>query len=176
MEYFNEQHFRDILNRCPLYEQRSYSQSAANASEKENFDLFLSYNIADYDVVKGIYYYLTKQGLKVYLDKMVDPNLDRDSTNKGTATIIRNRLEHSKALIYAQSPNSLKSNWMPWEIGVVDGKKGKCMILPVSDAKGNIASRREYLLLYPIITPSALKNFLVSDSGRFYSFREFIGY
>lgn len=33
------------------------------------------------------------------------------------------RLEHSHSIIYAESPNANKSNWMPWEIGVVDGRK-----------------------------------------------------
>ena len=38
---------------------------------------------------------------------------------------IRARIEHSKPITHAESPNALRSNWMPCEIVEIDSKKGK---------------------------------------------------
>lgn len=156
IEYFSEQDFRDSTRWFSLTEQRSQEYYETNSPLSTNYDVFLSYNIADLQVVKGIYYALKKESLKVYLDVIVDPSLDRKSTDKRTAEIIHTRLEHSRSIIYAESPNANKSNWMPWEIGVVDGRKGKCMVLPISNYQGDVPKQREYLLLYPTIQPYGL--------------------
>ena len=151
MEYFSESHFRDITNRMPIYEQRTYSEKFEGLAIDEQFDIFLSYNISDLNVVKGIYYALSKIGFKVYLDCIVDVDMERNETDKSTAKRIQKRLKNSKSLIYAQSPEAGKSNWMPWELGVVDGHTGKCMIMPVTKDAKLVSPRREYLLLYPYI-------------------------
>lgn len=135
-----------------LTEQRSFSDAVRHAPETMIFDVFLSYNIDNQDAVKGIFFYLTKKGLKVYLDCIVDPDLNRNDTGKETARRIHNRLKHSKTLLYAQSPSAGKSNWMPWELGVVDGRtNGKCFIMPVTKDASHVTPKREYLWLYPYI-------------------------
>lgn len=75
MEYFSEAHFRAITNRMSLYEQRTYSDNYQGLPMNEQFDIFLSYNISDSDVVKGIFYALSNMGFKVYLDCIVDANM-----------------------------------------------------------------------------------------------------
>jgi len=168
MEFFSEQDFRDSTRWPSFLERNRIEIVDSNAPKGAYFDVFLSYNIADLAVVKGIYYALRKEGLKVYLDVVVDPLLNRNSTDKKTAEIIRNRLEHSKSIIYAESPNASKSNWMPWEIGVVDGKKGKCMVMLLKNSRGDVPGRREYLSLYPTVHPSGYGNGLSVFSGGFY--------
>lgn len=153
MEYFSESYFRNIVNKISINEQRSYSEGVQGAPFNKQFDIFLSYNISDLNVVKGIYYVLSKMGFKVYLDCIVDPDMKRNETDKNTARRLQNRLKNSKSLIYAQSPEAGKSNWMPWELGVVDGHTGKCMIMPVTKEAQQVTPRREYLLLYPYIKP-----------------------
>lgn len=157
MEYFSESYFRDITNRTSIHEQRLYCERVQGASFdlEFEFDIFLSYNIADLNVVKGIYYLLTKMGYKVYLDCIVDSNLNRNTTDKQTAERIRVRLRHSKSLLYAQSQSANQSNWMPWELGMVDGHTGKCMIMPVTKEYAKINPQREYLLLYPYVKPNS---------------------
>ena len=81
-------------------------------------DITASYNINDIEVVKGIYYYLKKKGVRVYLDCIVDPDMKRNETDKQTAERIHKRLMNSNSLLYAQSPSAATSNWMPWEIGL----------------------------------------------------------
>lgn len=160
ISYFRERYFRDIVSGMSLNEQ----QRTFTSSIYETFDVFLSYNINDKDVVRGIYCVLKNMGLKVYVDFLVDPFMDRNRITKETAERIQSRLKHSKSLIYAQSPNAVMSRWMPWELGVVDGNTGKCFILPVRKGYETIYSRQEYLLLYPVIGAGNFNELEVYDS------------
>lgn len=160
ISYSRESHFRGVVARMPINEQ----QRTFSAGSNELFDVFLSYNINDKDVVKGIYYVLKNMGFKVYVDFMVDPQLDRRSVTKETAECIQSRLKHSKSLIYAKSSNAAMSKWMPWELGVVDGNTSKCFIMPVQKGYEIINSRQEYLLLYPVIGINTSSELRVYDS------------
>lgn len=160
ISYSRESYFKGIVARIPINEQ----QRTFSAGSNELFDVFLSYNINDKDVVKGIYYVLKNMGFKVYVDFMVDPQLDRRSVTKETAECIQSRLKHSKSLIYAQSSNAAMSKWMPWELGVVDGNTSKCFIMPVQKGYEIINSRQEYLLLYPVIGINTSSELRVYDS------------
>lgn len=152
MEFLTESYFRREASRIELFEQRSFSDRARrDTSATAKFDVFLSYNIADIEVVKNIFYVLTKLGLKVYLDCVVDLDMKRSETDKQTAERIHNRLMNSKSLLYAQSPSAGQSNWMPWELGVVDGHTGKCFIMPVTNDARQVTPRREYLAIYPYV-------------------------
>lgn len=160
ISYSRESYFKGIVASMPINEQ----QRTFSAGSNELFDVFLSYNINDKDVVKGIYYVLKNMGFKVYVDFMVDPQLDRRSVTKETAECIQSRLKHSKSLIYAQSSNAAMSKWMPWELGVVDGNTSKCFIMPVQKGYEIINSRQEYLLLYPVIGINTSSELRVYDS------------
>lgn len=160
VSYFRENYLRDFFTKVPINEQ----QRTFSASSNESFDIFLSYNINDKEVVKGIYYMLKGMGFKVYVDFMVDPLMDRKNVTKETAGRIQSRLKHSKSLIYAHSSNASMSKWMPWELGVVDGNTGKCFIMPVQKGHETINSRQEFLLLYPIIGVNTLSELRVYDS------------
>lgn len=160
ISYYKENYFKNVVaNMSSIEQQRTFS-----ASPYESFDIFLSYNINDKDVVKGIYYVLKNMGFKVYVDFMVDPLMDRSKVTKNTAERIQRRLKNSKSLIYAQSSNSAMSKWMPWELGIVDGNTSKCFIMPVQKGYETINSRQEYLLLYPVIGVNALGELRVYDS------------
>lgn len=128
---FFRKYSRTSLNESQQIELRSFSQTAA-WSDSKKFDIFLSYNIADKAVVEGIYYYLSKLGYKVYLDSIIDPDLNRNFVTRQTAEKIRKRLKNSRSLIFAASKGASLSKWMTWELGVVDGNTSKCMLLPVA--------------------------------------------
>ena len=160
INYSRESYFKDVVTKMSIHEQRRTFSACSN----DSFDIFLSYNINDKDVVKGIYYVLKGMGFKVYLDFMIDPQMDRGKVTKETATCIQSRLKHSKCLIYAQSSNATMSKWMPWELGVVDGNTSKCFIMPVQKVGETIYSRQEYLLLYPIIGINNINQLLVYTS------------
>lgn len=152
MEYFTESHFR--YYRASLNEsQRTFSYTAGRDTNTK-FDIFISYNIRDKEVIRGVYNELTEMGFKVYVDFIIDPDLDRNNVNIDTAKKIRTRLENSKSLIYAQSPNAAMSRWMPWELGVVDGHTKRCAILPIFASETSNYSKQEYLKLYPVVKPN----------------------
>ena len=173
-EFYTESYFSGVSARMSFIDRLGYDNPSV--SSNTHFDVFLSYNIKDMQVVKGIYYYLRKMGVSVYLDVIVDPDLRRSETNKAAAACIQNRLKHSTSLIYAQSASAESSNWMPWELGVVDGNTGKCMILPVTTDARRVSPKREYLLLYPYIKLSTLYNEMrvFEDEGNSHSLQEFL--
>lgn len=178
MEFFTESYFKRAASRVELFEQREFSARVRrDTSMTAKFDVFLSYNIADIEVVKNIFIVLSKKGLKVYLDCMVDPDMKRSETDKQTAERIHNRLMHSNSLLYAQSPSAGQSNWMPWELGVVDGHTHKCFIMPVTKDAQQVTPRREYLALYPYVKLDADdKMKIVRESAEGYFVTDYVDF
>lgn len=117
----------------------------------DTFDIFLSHRFLDREEVRGMYLELTRKGLSVYVDWIVDPHLDRTNVTKDTAETVRKRLHASRSLLLAFSTNSSLSKWMPWELGYVDGHTQRCAIAPVSEVNQDSFDRTEYLLLYPML-------------------------
>lgn len=149
MAYYLESYFRNY--RENLNESQRTFSARAGKDYNTIFDIFISYNIYDKAIIKGVYNKLTEMGFKVYVDFIVDRSLDRGNVTLDTARIIRKRLENSKSLIYAQSPNAAMSRWMPWELGVVDGHTKRCAVLPILSSSYDTYSKQEYLKLYPVI-------------------------
>jgi hypothetical protein len=159
MYYFTESHFRYFKENL-TEGQRTFSR-IAEKDINTKFDIFISYNINDKAIIRGVYNELTEMGFKVYVDFIIDTTLNRNNVTLETAKKIRARLENSKSLIYAQSPNAAMSRWMPWELGVVDGHTKKCAILPIFSSSTSNYSKQEYLKLYPVIKPSSIYHMLV---------------
>jgi len=93
-------------------------------------------------------------GFSVYVDWIVDPQLDRANVTEESARHIRERLESSRSLLLAISENAVLSKWAPWELGVVDGNTKNCALFPISESQHPSSSfkGREYLSIYPYIT------------------------
>jgi hypothetical protein len=140
-----------------LFESKLFS---IQNKDKEYFDIFLSHSFLDKEEVKGLYIELTNLGYNVYVDWIVDPQLDRNNVTKESAELIRKRMKSSRSLLLAISTNAEMSKWMPWELGYVDGHTSKCAIIPVSRESyaPKVFLGREYLKLYPFIKKVALKN------------------
>lgn len=119
---------------------------------KYTYDIFLSHSYLDRNYVYTIVDLFNKCGYSVYVDWMVDSQLDRSQVNRTTAETLRRRMGYCKGLAYVSSTNSTNSKWCPWELGYVDGRKnGRCAILPVLDTDSSIFIGQEYLGLYPYI-------------------------
>lgn len=169
MAYFTESYFKNytvILNES----QRTFS-SRAESDMNTKFDIFVSYNIKDKKIIEGVYNKLTAMGFNVYVDFIVDKQLNRNSVDFKTAKTIQRRLFNSKSLLYALSPNASMSKWMPWELGMVDGNTRKCAILPIVANSNDSYARQEYLLLYPIIE-EGLNNSVVVNYKSIYANNE----
>lgn len=152
-------------------------QQILNESKRthDQFDVFLSHSFLDRDVVGGLYVLLTRQGLSVYVDWIIDPDLDRTKVTKATAEKVRMRMKMCDSLLYAISSNASVSRWMPWELGYLDGRKERCALVPVS-TEGRLEQiyhRAEYLQLYPYVKPETLgtggSSLFVLEEGRRYA-------
>jgi hypothetical protein len=119
----------------------------------DSYDVFLSHAFKDAELVEGIKLFLESKGLKVYVDWIENPELDRSKVSPGTAEVLREAMRHSKTLIYAASVHAAESKWMPWELGFSDALHGKVAILPVAPANQLIQAYKgqEYLGIYPYV-------------------------
>lgn len=163
--------------------QKSYGSSAAQilreavraSAAEESFDIFLSHSSEDSEIVLGVREILVGLGLKVYIDWIDDPQLDRGNVTSENADILRRRMRASKSLVYLTTKSSSTSRWMPWELGYFDGlRNGFIGILPVVDAGGGF-SGQEYLGLYPLVerlplTGGGSRFCVVEKSGKGYRF------
>jgi hypothetical protein len=176
MSIYTSSYLRSIANhRNTLAKTKLFTESRRIET---GFDVFLSHSYLDKEVVEGLFLELTDFGLKVYVDWIVDPQLDRNNVTKESAFLIRNRMKSSKSLLLAISTNVAMSKWMPWELGFVDANSNRCAIIPVSNETITPKSfkRVEYLLLYPYIKKLPLENgqqkLWVIESEFKYSFLE----
>lgn len=162
--------------RAAAAQNRGYSTSRAvltaameSCKENEDFDVFLSHSIDDYDLVLGVFILLKQQNLRVYVDWVVDKQLNRSSVNRETAAVLRERMKQSKSMMYISTENSSSSKWMPWELGFFDGlKPGRVAILPLLDAENQVYKGQEYLGLYPVVTKhlqNRAVNHVIEDRG-----------
>jgi hypothetical protein len=126
-----------------------------HAAQGARFDVFLSHSALDKDVIRGLWHYLQEEfGFSVYVDWIIDPDLDRAKVTPATAERLRKRLGQSSVLLYAASLNSQGSKWMPWELGYFDALRSRAAVIPVSKTSqpNEVHKGIEYLGLYPYVT------------------------
>lgn len=125
----------------------------SNKPETGTYDVFLSHSFRDALVILGIRNLLLDQGLRVYVDWIDDPQLDRARVSASTAAQLRAKMQQSKSLVYATSRMASRSRWMPWELGYFDGyhSDSHVSILPVETGVGETLQGEEYLGLYKSI-------------------------
>lgn len=176
MAFYTKSDARAAASRVKGY--RSASQvlnEARNAQQaKKSFDVFLSHSINDHDLVLGVKTLLEEEGLTVYVDWIVDSQLERERVNAETAAVLRQRMQQSKSLMYIATTNSSSSKWMPWELGFFDGHKpGNIAILPLLDGENQSFEGQEYLGLYPVVTrhlqQGGYKQTFIEERGRRWS-------
>lgn len=134
-------------------------RKSASAPADAQFDIFLSHSREDAVVIGGVKALLEDEGLRVYVDWLDDPQLDRSRVTATTADLLRRRMRKSRYLLYASSRASSHSKWMPWELGFFDGMRpGKVGILPIVRASTDSFMGVEYLALYPVIERVRLRD------------------
>ena len=124
-------------------------------NENDKYDIFLSHSSKDKEAVGGLASLLMDEyNLKVYVDWINDPGLDRTNVTKDTAEILKIRMSNSSSLFYVTSENAPESRWMPWELGIMDALTGKVAICPLSnkDTTEDTYNGQEYLGLYPYVS------------------------
>lgn len=129
-----------------------FNENCAIFSRQDEYDVFLSHSYLDKKLVYAIVEIFNEVGYSVYVDWMVDTQLDRSKINRETAQTLRDRMDICKCLTYVSTSNITLSKWCPWELGYVDGKSNsRCAILPVMETEKDTFKGQEYLGLYPYI-------------------------
>lgn len=146
-KYYSYGDMKNIANKIILESNQQLQ------SEQYMYEIFLSHSFNDSEIVLGLKLYLeNKLKLRTYVDWIDSPEMDRSCVNKDTAKKLKKNMKDSKSLIYATSDNSIKSRWMPWELGYFDGlKKGKIAILPITKSATDSFKGEEYLDLYDLV-------------------------
>lgn len=120
---------------------------------------FLSHSTKDAELLPGVISLLERHGANVYLDKK-DAELPK-ITSPVTGDQLRTRIGQSKRFILFATENSKDSRWVPWELGLADGKKGDAgvAVLPSSSAADPSWPDQEYLGMYRRIVFGALQGY-----------------
>jgi hypothetical protein len=149
MTLYTESYFRDRAGSVTAGAAAN-SLRTASKSATGNFDIFLSHSVRDARVILGVRDWLTSQGLRVYVDWIDDPEMDRAAVSPATAARLREQMQQSRSLIYATSRAAQKSRWMPWELGYFDALKGsvRVSVMPLDSSSSNDFIGEEYLGLY----------------------------
>lgn len=118
------------------------------------FDIFLCHCTDDAELVIGLMLILKDIGYSVYVDWVVDAQMNRTQVTRENADQLRKRMKTSSSLFYASTQNSADSKWMPWETGYFDAHKGKVAIVPILYASqtNDRYEGQEYLGLYPYVS------------------------
>lgn len=180
MAIFTSNYLKNVSRSRTLNE--NITLSAQRSTPHSRFDIFLCHSYLDKEEVEGLYLELTRRGLKVYVDWIIDPHLDRNNVTKESAELVRKRLRSSSSLLLAISHNAEVSKWVPWELGYVDGNTQRCALVPVSkdNENRNTFHRSEYLKLYPFIEkPNDLSTFsdrlfAVEDTYNYVDFQSWL--
>ena len=129
-------------------EGRTRTRKAATAETPVNAT-FLSHSSKDEELVEGALLILSNHGATVYVDR-VDPTLP-PYTNKETAATLKSRIGQCKKFVLLATENSKESRWVPWELGIADGKRGipNIALFPAIEDGGSMRwTSWEYLGLY----------------------------
>ena len=146
-------------------------EAVASVTDTDRFDVFLSHCLDDAEAIAGVKAILEEQGKRVYVDWIVDKQLDRTRVTPATANVLRKRMRASDSLIFATSQSSPNSKWMPWELGYFDGfHPGRIAVLPLVGNPGGGFQGQEYLGLYPVVEKLLTNNmgeraFITKGSG-----------
>lgn len=154
MAYLTINEARDAVRRRGVTRSaRSILNEAASTVRKDQqFDVFLSHCVKDAEAILGVKILLEDAGLSVYVDWIEDKDLDRANVTPATAAILRERMQASKAMMFATSEASPSSKWMPWELGYFDGlRQAQIAILPLLTSPRDAFKGQEYLGLYPVV-------------------------
>jgi hypothetical protein len=112
--------------------------------------IFLCHSHHDKTIVEKMILLFNKIDVNIYVDWM-DEAMPK-VTNRDTAEIIKNKIQHCSRFVFLASYFGLKSKWCDWELGVAYSTKAidELAILPIESKSGNWQGS-EYLQLYPIM-------------------------
>jgi hypothetical protein len=127
--------------------QLSEARAGLNKTASRYRTVFLSHSHNDKDMVEPVRKLLAGQGVILYVD-WNDPEMP-SVTSPETARKIKERIGTADKFVMLASNTSLKSRWVPWELGIGDIKKGlpNVAVFPVTPDYGRWEGS-EYVGIY----------------------------
>tara|TARA_R110002094_G_scaffold219664_1_gene191771 strand:- start:77 stop:697 length:621 start_codon:yes stop_codon:yes gene_type:complete len=119
--------------------------------QQSQYDIFLSQTIQDAEIVLGVYDYLTEKGFVVFCDWIAAPDTDRNEVTPVNAAFIRETMNTCDTLLFLDTDSADQSQWMCWELGWFDGRRGPVGVLPILKDGEHHYRGREFLGLYPYV-------------------------
>jgi hypothetical protein len=147
ISYTTKEEFRRFSSEITLNDRTQLRKRAQERSPEGA--TFLSHSSKDDDLVVGAIRILENHGATVYIDKK-DPDLP-PYTSDQTASTLKKRIEQTRKFVLLATKNSKESKWVPWELGIADGKKGldRIALFPAVDERhDNSWTSWEYMGLY----------------------------
>lgn len=117
------------------------------SSSSAKTTMFLSHSHKDKELAKGLKNHLSSFGVNIYID--IEDSDMPGSTSRETAERIKGAITRLNYFLILATRNAMDSKWVPWEIGIADGKKpnDKIFVVPVIDPSGKFHGS-EYMQLY----------------------------
>jgi len=119
------------------------------ASRATGKTVFLSHSSKDHGLLPGVILILQNHGGQVYVDD-VDPELSKCDFVE-TADRLRRAARQCRKLVLLVTPRTGESKWIPWELGLGDGKNAaeNVALFPSAEsADDQDWADQEYLGLY----------------------------
>ena len=167
MQFYTEGQLRALASsRTSILAKRAdFVLNQSLPSPAQDFDVFLSHSIKDAELILGIKLALEAAGVSVYVYWMNDESSMGERVSAATAERLRKRMKKSKALVYAHSPNTASSKWMPWELGYFDGLKGKIAVMPILRSQFDSFEGQEFVSFYPVIDFAGAGAFVIETQN-----------
>jgi len=110
--------------------------------------IFLCHSHLDKTIVSKIALLFDKVDFDIYIDWM-DKGMPK-VTDKNTALMIRDKIEHCHKFLFLATSRGLQSKWCDWELGIAYSikKENELAILPIQSKSGKW-NGSEYLNLFP---------------------------
>ncbi len=117
---------------------------------------FLSHSHEDRGLALGLQAMLLEAGWKVYLDWQDEAMPEQP--DKETAARIVEQIEMNRWFLLLATPNSLRSLWCPWEVGIAHQAKShdEVYIVLTSSTGGRFSGTEYYHLYRRIAAPRGL--------------------
>jgi hypothetical protein len=117
----------------------------------DDYDVFVSHSSKDTPAVRKLVELWQSWGHKVFADFLDEKLLEASKNDRVDAALsehLRNVIRHCRVFVFVASENSIKSGWMPWELGLAHGAVGRVHIYRLDDTDLTKIAGREYLALY----------------------------
>lgn len=130
IDYIERYNLNDITKKFIKFRTLIYRQEKGF----QEYDVFLShkytnkfYNFTLYFILKYVY------NLKVYVDWIEHPNLNRRLLSKNTIDILASSLRKSKYLLFFNLDSNSTTTWMAWEVGYFKRLNKRVGIMDLGD-------------------------------------------